>query len=204
MMKLVELAREMKIEVLVDTTTGNRGWYLNLITNKKVRMNAEQLAEHEQLVADLFAELERREQLKKAEESQEEVATTVVEVEVPVAPVEQPTEAKKEAGDILEVTYNPTDLSGCNMAYLENKYEFTTVTDERGTYEITNKLMAHLEMMKLTGKKVNTVIIECEDCGKERMIKTQDQFQVNRCTCHMIEYRNAVKRTKRRMKKQSK
>lgn len=54
-----------------------------------------------------------------------------------------------------------------------------------------------------TGKltKHPTVVIECEDCGKERTIQVQDKHQVTRCIPHQKEHRNKRRRERRQEKK---
>ena len=42
-----------------------------------------------------------------------------------------------------------------------------------------------------------TTTIQCVDCGKTRVIKVQDKFQVERCAQHQKEHRNELRRLKR-------
>ena len=72
--------------------------------------------------------------------------------------------------------------------------------DDLGT-DITEKLMNHLTETNIIGKTCKMVKINCVDCGRERMIKVQDQFQVCRCQDCQRKHRNAMRRAKRAEKK---
>lgn len=179
-MEIIEKARMAGIEKFVDVDSVNRGWYVNLLSEegKKVRMTEAELAEQEAFIQACFEEAKRADE-----------------------PIPTMTNELVADEEVLEVEYTPEDLTQCNMIDLEDKLGFTTITDENGTYEITNKLLDHIEIMKLAGKPVKTVIVECRDCGRRRMVKIQDAFQVDRCNAHMRSYRNAVRRAKRKAKK---
>lgn len=47
-------------------------------------------------------------------------------------------------------------------------------------------------------QRAKTTIIYCEDCGIAREIKIQDKFQVRRCPECQREYRNMIRRLRRR------
>lgn len=179
MIEIIEKAKLAGMEKFVDVDSVNRGWYVNLLSEegKKVRMTDVELAEQEAFIQACF------EEAKRADASVPTITNEIANEEV------------------LEVEYTPEDLTQYNMIDLEDKLGFTTVTDENGTYEITSKLLDHIEIMKMAGKPVKTVIVECKDCGRRRMVKIQDAFQVDRCVAHMKGYRNAVRRAKRRAKK---
>lgn len=179
MMEIVEKAKMAGMEKFVDIDSVNRGWYINLldVDGKKVRMSDVELSEQEAFIQTCFREAEKAD-----------------------API--PTMTNEIADEeVLEVEYTPEDLTQYNKIDLEDRLGFTTISDENGTYEITNKLLDHIEIMKMAGKPIKTVIVECKDCGCRRMVKIQDAFQVDRCVAHMKSYRNAVRRAKRKIKK---
>lgn len=178
-MEIMEKAKMAGMKKFVDVDSVNRGWYINLLDTegKKVRMSDIELSEQEAFIQACFEEAKK--------------------VDAPVPTISN--EITDE--EILEVEYTPEDLAKYNKIDLEDKLGFTTITDENGTYEITNKLLDHIEIMKMAGKPVKTVIVECKDCGCRRMVKIQDAFQVDRCVAHMKGYRNAVRRAKRKLKK---
>ena len=83
------------------------------------------------------------------------------------------------------------------------KAEFcrATGTENDLDADITEKLMNHLTETNITGKTCKMVKINCVDCGRERIIKVQDQFQVKRCPECQKAHRNAMRRAKRAEKK---
>lgn len=177
-MELIERARLAGMEKFVDVDSVNRGWYVNLLSEegKKVRMTQEELDAQAQFIKEQEWEM--------------------TQVDAPVPTIENVV----EIGEVVE--YQPTDLDQQNTIDLEDKLDMTTMHDEEfGAYEITNKLLAHIEAMKLAGKPIKTVLIKCEDCGRLRMVKVQDQFQVTRCIAHTRDYRNAIRRAKRKSKR---
>lgn len=72
--------------------------------------------------------------------------------------------------------------------------------DDLGT-DITERLMNHLTETNVIGKTCKMVKINCIDCGRERIIKVQDQFQVCRCQDCQRKHRNAMRRARRAEKK---
>jgi len=66
---------------------------------------------------------------------------------------------------------------------------------------MTHRLWVHINTQP---KPVKTVRIECEDCGAERMIKPQDQFQVTRCESCQKKHRNKIRTERRRAKRAEK
>lgn len=65
---------------------------------------------------------------------------------------------------------------------------------------MTDRLAVHLVQRP---KGAKTVTIKCCDCGAERIIKVQDQFQVKRCVNCQKKFRNK-KRAERRREKRAK
>lgn len=178
MAEIIEKARLAGMDKFVDVDTVNRGWYVNLLSEegKKVRMTQDELDAQAKFIADCMTEAE----MGMTEEAPVPTMSNIME----------------------DVAYEPSDLTQQNQIDLEDKYDMMTLHDEEfGAYEITSKLYAHIEAMKLAGKPVKTVLIKCEDCGRMRMVKVQDQHQVTRCVAHMREYRNAIRRAKRANKK---
>lgn len=173
-MEIIEKARLAGMEKFVDVDSVNRGWYVNLLSEegKKVRMTDVELAEQEAFIQDCFEEVKKLD---------EPVPTMENEgVEEPKKPVKK---AKKEMSEID----------------WEQKLKYINEVDENGNpYEISLKLANHILNMAEQGKasQIKTVIIECEDCGRRRMVKIQDAHQVTRCHKHMRDYRNAKRRRK--------
>lgn len=64
--------------------------------------------------------------------------------------------------------------------------------------KITERLVAHIQT---AGRPVKTTTINCEDCGKERVIKVQDAFQVKRCVECQKKHRNRRRAERRREKR---
>lgn len=64
--------------------------------------------------------------------------------------------------------------------------------------KITERLVAHIQT---TGRPVKTTTINCVDCGKERVIKVQDAFQVKRCIECQKKHRNRRRAERRREKR---
>ena len=58
MAEIAEKARLAGMEKFVDVDSVNRGWYLNLLTGKKVRMTEEELKIQERFIADCMTEAE--------------------------------------------------------------------------------------------------------------------------------------------------
>ena len=84
---------------------------------------------------------------------------------------------------------------------VENKVETEQGTENDLGTDITEKLINHLTETNIIGKTCKMVKINCIDCGRERMIKVQDQFQVCRCTDCQRKHRNAMRKAKRAEKK---
>ena len=169
--EIMEKARLAGMEKFVDVDSVNRGWYVNLLSEdgKKVRMTDVELAEQEQFIQDCFEEAKR---------ADEPVPTMENEG------VEEPKKAKKAKKEMSEIDW-------------EQKLKYINEVDENGNpYEISLKLANHILNMADQGKasQIKTVIIECEDCGRRRMVKIQDAHQVTRCHFHMREARNARRR----------
>ena len=66
---------------------------------------------------------------------------------------------------------------------------------------MTNKLSQHITIANMNKQTPKLIIINCCDCGAERTIKVQDQFQVKRCPECQKAHRNAMRRAKRAEKK---
>lgn len=83
-----------------------------------------------------------------------------------------------------------------------------------------DKIVTHAQFYKAAGGKVKTTIaptgkvlkgetttIKCIECGKDRVIRPQDAFQVERCVehqkRHQQNYRNEYRRRKTRERKQA-
>lgn len=65
-------------------------------------------------------------------------------------------------------------------------------------HKITNRLVNHIAT---SGRPIKTTTINCKDCGKERVIKTQDAFQVVRCVECQKKHRNKRRAERRREKR---
>ena len=66
---------------------------------------------------------------------------------------------------------------------------------------ITEKLSRHITTANMNKQTPKLITINCCDCGAERIIKVQDQFQVKRCPECQKAHRNAMRRAKRTEKK---
>ena len=66
---------------------------------------------------------------------------------------------------------------------------------------MTNKLSQHITIANMNKQTPKLITINCCDCGAERIIKVQDQFQVKRCPECQKAHRNAMRRAKRAEKK---
>ena len=66
---------------------------------------------------------------------------------------------------------------------------------------MTNKLSQHITIANMNKQTPKLITINCCDCGAERIIKIQDQFQVKRCPECQKAHRNAIRRAKRAEKK---
>ena len=66
---------------------------------------------------------------------------------------------------------------------------------------MTRKLSRHITIANMNKQTPKLIIINCCDCGAERTIKVQDQFQVKRCPECQKAHRNAMRRAKRAEKK---
>ena len=66
---------------------------------------------------------------------------------------------------------------------------------------MTNKLSQHITIANMNKQTPKLITINCCDCGAERIIKIQDQFQVKRCPECQKAHRNAMRRAKRAEKK---
>lgn len=64
--------------------------------------------------------------------------------------------------------------------------------------KITKRLVAHIQT---AGRPMKTTTINCVDCGKERIIKVQDAFQVKRCVDCQKKHRNRRRAERRREKR---
>lgn len=195
MLTIIELTEKAKMagfDKWADLDSVNRGWYVDLLSEegKKCRMSEEDLIKQQIFTEECIMEA-------KMEDAPVPTMTNELE-DAPV--IKEETPKKKDDLPVI-VEYTPEDLSNYNMADLEDKFGFTVVSDERGTYEITNKLLEHMELMAMVNKPVKTILIQCADCGALRMVKVQDAFQVDRCVTHMKNYRNAVRRAKRKASK---
>lgn len=61
MMELMERARLAGMEKFVDVDTVNRGWYVNLLTGKKVRMTEQELADQARFIDEQLVEMAKEE-----------------------------------------------------------------------------------------------------------------------------------------------
>ena len=66
---------------------------------------------------------------------------------------------------------------------------------------MTKKLSRHITVANMNKQSPKLIVINCCDCGAERTIKVQDQFQVKRCPECQKAHRNAMRRAKRAEKK---
>ena len=66
---------------------------------------------------------------------------------------------------------------------------------------MTRKLSRHITIANMNKQTPKLIVINCCDCGAERTIKVQDQFQVKRCPECQKAHRNAMRRAKRAEKK---
>ena len=66
---------------------------------------------------------------------------------------------------------------------------------------MTRKLSRHITVANMNKQTPKLIVINCCDCGAERTIKVQDQFQVKRCPECQKAHRNAMRRAKRAEKK---
>ena len=66
---------------------------------------------------------------------------------------------------------------------------------------MTRKLSRHITVANTNKQTPKLIVINCCDCGAERTIKVQDQFQVKRCPECQKAHRNAMRRAKRAEKK---
>ena len=66
---------------------------------------------------------------------------------------------------------------------------------------MTKKLSRHITTANMNKQTPKLITINCCDCGAERIIKVQDQFQVKRCPECQRKHRNAMRRAKRAEKK---
>ena len=66
---------------------------------------------------------------------------------------------------------------------------------------MTRKLSRHITVANMDKQTPKLIVINCCDCGAERTIKIQDQFQVKRCPECQKAHRNAMRRAKRAEKK---
>ena len=63
------------------------------------------------------------------------------------------------------------------------------------------KLSREITVGNMKKQTPKLIVINCCDCGAERTIKVQDQFQVKRCPECQKAHRNAMRRAKRAEKK---
>ena len=69
---------------------------------------------------------------------------------------------------------------------------------EGSSHKITDRLIAHIATH---GRPMKTTTISCVDCGRDRIIKVQDAFQVKRCVECQKKHRNRRRREIRREKR---
>lgn len=81
---------------------------------------------------------------------------------------------------------------------MENHQVEIQIVEQIEEGKITEKLVAHIQT---TGRPVKTTTINCVDCGKERVIKVQDAFQVKRCIECQKKHRNRRRAERRREKR---
>ena len=172
MAEIIEKARLAGMDKFVDVNTVNRGWFLNLLTGKKVRMTQDELDAQAKFIEDCMTE----DKMGMTEEAPVPTMDNVMEQE----PKQEPKKAKKEMSEID----------------WEKKLKYMVEHTEEGQpYEISTKLANHiLDMVeKGKGNQIKTVIIQCS-CGRNRMIKVQDRHQVYQCHRCARETKNARRR----------
>ena len=81
------------------------------------------------------------------------------------------------------------------------KVEVKVVKGSDPEIGMTRKLSRHITIANMNKQTPKLIIINCCDCGAERTIKVQDQFQVKRCPECQKAHRNAMRRAKRAEKK---
>ena len=81
---------------------------------------------------------------------------------------------------------------------MENQLAEIQIVEQIEKGKITERLVAHIQT---AGRPMKTTTINCEDCGKERVIKVQDAFQVKRCVECQKKHRNRRRAERRREKR---
>ena len=81
------------------------------------------------------------------------------------------------------------------------KVEAKVVERSESEVGMTEKLSRHITTANMNKQTPKLITINCCDCGAERIIKVQDQFQVKRCPECQKAHRNAMRRAKRAEKK---
>ena len=81
------------------------------------------------------------------------------------------------------------------------KVEVRVVKGSDPEIGMTRKLSRHIAIANMNKQTPKLIVINCCDCGAERTIKVQDQFQVKRCPECQKAHRNAMRRAKRTEKK---
>ena len=81
---------------------------------------------------------------------------------------------------------------------IENHQTEIQIAEQIEKGKITERLVAHIQT---AGRPMKTTTINCVDCGKERVIKVQDAFQVKRCVDCQKKYRNRRRAERRREKR---
>lgn len=81
---------------------------------------------------------------------------------------------------------------------MENYLAEIQIAEQIEKGKITERLAAHIQT---ASRPMKTTTINCVDCGKERVIKVQDAFQVKRCVSCQKKYRNRRRAERRREKR---
>ena len=84
------------------------------------------------------------------------------------------------------------------QAKMENYLAEIQAAEQIEEGKMTERLIAHIQTVS---RPVKTTTINCVDCGKERVIKVQDAFQVKRCVSCQKKYRNRRRAEHRREKR---
>lgn len=185
-----EIAAQIGAVNWIEEGTAQRGWYTCILTGKKLRgTDAEaQFALQESMIAAHRSEL--------VELAKDEVA----------AAHEAHLEAQEDAAaithqtDILNLTHEQDErlLETGFEGISKRQYDLYTFSRD----QMSGSLWDHLNNVdaRPEAKPIKTLTIKCQ-CGAERKIKPQDQFQVTRCVPCQISHRNAIRADKRKAKR---
>lgn len=187
--KVIRMAETEGFQNWLDPE-GNKGWHTCLLTGKKIRGQEakDMISYQEEVMTDWEKEEQEQANQEEAEVQEEKVVGKYDAIAEELADRQARQEAEALAEDSENEEVHKEQPSGEDI--IKN-------LDSRGI-EASENLRQYIR----THGSTKTVVIDCQECDKQRLIKVQDKFQVTRCVACQKKERNRKRAQRRKEKRQ--